>query len=132
MDKRFINKEKTALWISEVFGGELPPEKLHRYKLVDGYLFFKCEEKYLYAWQWGDYCGDNPTMVFIINVGNIYAELEDEWDYKEFCWKKDSLDKLVKDYNKPYIISNIAIKNGRELTYYCKDGSTYKIIKENE
>ena len=101
MDKRFINKEKTALWISEVFGGELPPEKLHRYKLVDGYLFFKCEEKYLYGWQWDDYCGDNPTMVFIINVGNIYAELEDEWDYKEFSWKSESLNELVEYYNKP-------------------------------
>ena len=101
MDKRFIDKKKTALWISEVFGGELPPEKLHRYKFIDEYLFFKCEEKYLYGWQWGDYCGDNPTMVFIINVGNIYAELEDEWDYKKFSWKAESLNELVEYYNKP-------------------------------
>ena len=63
--------------------------------------FFICEEKYLYSWQWGDYCGDNPTMVFIINVGNIYAEIEDEWDYKEFSWKLESLNELVEYYNKP-------------------------------
>ena len=103
IDNRFIDKDKSALWISEVTGGELPPNKLHRYKLLDGYLFFKCEEKYLYDWQWDDYCGDNPTMVFVINADNIYGELEDELDYKNFCWKKESLDKLVQYYNKPYI-----------------------------
>ena len=101
-DDRFINKEKTALWISEVFGGELPTNKLHRYKVVDDFLFFKCEEKYLYGWQWGDYCGYNPTMVFVLSINNIYPELEDEWDYKDFCWNRESLNKLMGHYNKPY------------------------------
>jgi len=128
-DTRFTSKDNTALWISEVMGGELPPNKLHRYKLVEGYLFFKCKEKYLYGWWWGDYCGNNPTAVYVLNVNNIFGELEDEYDYKTFCWKNESLNKLVEDYNKPHIISNKPVKDGRELTYICNDGSTYTIIK---
>ena len=98
-DKRFINKDTTSLWISEVFGVDLPATKLHRYKREGDYLFFKCEEKYLYDWEWGDYCGNNPTMVFVVYADSYCAELYDECDYKGFCWKNKSIKELVESYN---------------------------------
>jgi hypothetical protein len=125
-----VDREITALNLSERFGSDLPSNKLLRYKSYDGYIFFKCEEKYLYDEY--DYLGDNPTMIFVVPLDSYFGELQDEIKPANFKWDNKSLKKLCDDYDKPYIISNRPIKGGRELTYYCKDGSTYKTIKKEE
>ena len=97
VDNRFINKEKTALWISEVFGCELPPNKLHRYKIKDDYLFFECEEKHLYP---DYYYDDSPILIFVVQINNIYGELYTDIDSMLFSWKDKDISSLVNSYNR--------------------------------
>jgi len=69
-------------------------------------------------------------MIFVIPLDTYYGELQDEITPEYFKWNKKFMQELCDDYDKPHVISNVAVKGGRELTYYCKDGSTYKIIEK--
>ena len=91
-----IDKDITALNISERFGAHLPSRKLLRFKSYGGYLFFKCEEKYLYEEY--DYCGDNPTMVFVVPLDSYYGELQDELRPIGFKWTNKSLKSICDEY----------------------------------
>ena len=91
-----IDKDITALNISERFGVDLPSRKLLRFKSYGGYLFFKCEEKYLYEEY--DYCGDNPTMVFVVPLDSYYGELQDELRPIGFKWTNKSLKSICDEY----------------------------------
>jgi|TARA_R100001530_G_scaffold136351_1_gene116628 hypothetical protein len=99
------NKESIASYISERMGGDLPQKKLLRYKVVDKYLFFKCEEQYLYGWWFDDYIGNNPTMIFVLPlVRDDYShilcpELYDDISPKGFSWNKKDIQNIIKDYS---------------------------------
>jgi len=91
-----IDRDITAYNISERFGSDLPSNKLLRFKSYGGYLFFKCEEKYLY--QEYDYIGDNPTRVFVVPLNSYYGELQDDLSPLGFQWTDKSLKIICDEY----------------------------------
>lgn len=94
--KKLKDKKFTALHISERMGSELPTDKLLKYDVWGKYLFFKCQEKYLY-WD-DDYNGSNPTNVFALHIGSVGNEVHDAIKPKSFKWNNEYMQKLVEDY----------------------------------
>ena len=94
--KKLKDKKFTALHISERMGSELPTDKLLKYDVWGKYLFFKCQEKYLY-WD-DDYNGSNPINVFALHIGSVGNEVHDAIKPKSFKWNNEYMQKLVEDY----------------------------------
>tara|TARA_Y100000593_G_scaffold29776_1_gene59017 strand:+ start:6087 stop:6746 length:660 start_codon:yes stop_codon:yes gene_type:complete len=94
--KKLKDKKFTALHISERMGSELPTDKLLKYDVWGKYLFFKCQEKYLY-WD-DDYNGSNPINVFALHIGSVGNEVHDAIKPKSFKWNNKHMQKLVERY----------------------------------
>jgi hypothetical protein len=94
--KKLKDKKFAALYISERMGSELPEDKLLKHDIWGKYLFFKCEEKYLY-WD-GDYTGSNPTNIFVLYIGNVDNGIYGFLKPKHFKWDNEYMQKLVEGY----------------------------------
>ena len=94
--KKLKDKKFAALYISERMGSELPEDKLLKHDIWGKYIFFKCEEKYLY-WD-GDYTGSNPTNIFVLYIGNVDNGIYGFLKPKHFKWDNEYMQKLVGGY----------------------------------
>ena len=87
-DKRFKTKESTMLWLSELFGERIETEfkTLHKYKVVDNWLFFSSDD----FWR-----REKETTVSMLWTDQIVSEIFTGWKDKNFDWSMDNLRKQV-------------------------------------
>ena len=81
------------LWLSELFGERLETEfkTLHKYKVVDNWLFFSSSDF------WSE---EKETTVSMLWTDQIVGEIFTGWKDKNFDWSMDNLRKQVAIANK--------------------------------
>ena len=94
-DKRFKTKKSTLLWLSELFGELIETEfkTLHKYKVVDNWLFFSSDDFYR---------DETETIVAMIWTDGLVAEVYTGWKEKNFDWSMDNLRKEVAKAEEDY------------------------------